>query len=101
MRFTADELRQIEGKMRSAGIRKKSAYLRKMALDGFIVHLDMTDVKELVRLLRICSNNLNQYAKVANGTGYIGAGDIADLKSRMQEIWKMTKAILNRLAAIR
>ena len=86
--------------MASAGIRSKSAYLRKMALDGYVVKLDLTDVKELVRLLRICSNNLNQYAKVANGTGYVGAGDIEDLKARLNEIWAMTKAVMKRLAAI-
>lgn len=86
--------------MKQAGVRNRSAYLRKMALNGYILNLDLTDVKELVRLLRICSNNLNQYAKVANGTGYVGAKDIEDMKKCLTEIWMMTKKVLNRLASI-
>ena len=86
--------------MASAGIRSKSAYLRKMALDGYVVKLDLTDVKELVRLLRICSNNLNQYAKVANTTGYIHVSDIKDLRTRLDELLAIAKAIMKRLAAV-
>lgn len=98
--MTESEIGQIQKRMKQAGVKNRSAYIRKMALDGYIVKLDLTDVKELVRLLRICSNNLNQYAKVANGTGYVGAGDIEDLKTRLNEIWAMTKAVMKRLAAI-
>ena len=98
--MTENEISQIQKRMKQAGVKNRSAYIRKMALDGYIVKLDLTDVKELVRLLRICSNNLNQYAKVANGTGYVGAGDIEDLKTRLNEIWAMTKAVMKRLAAI-
>ena len=86
--------------MAAAGVKSRSAYLRKMALDGYIVKLDLTDVKELVRLLRICSNNLNQYAKVANGTDHIGAKDIEDLQKRIETILIKTKQILNRLIYI-
>ena len=86
--------------MTQAGVRNRSAFIRKMAIDGFIVKLDLKDVKELVKLLRICSNNLNQYAKVANGIGYVGAKDIDDLKMRLNEIWAMTKVVMKRLAAI-
>lgn len=98
--MTESEISQIQKRMKQAGVKNRSAYIRKMALDGYIVKLDLTDVKELVRLLRICSNNLNQYTKVANGTGYVGASDIEDLKTRLNEIWAMTKAVMKRLAAI-
>jgi hypothetical protein len=57
-------------------------------------------VKEVVSLLRYCSNNLNQYAKRANETGSIYAENIQDLKQRQQEIWEATKEILARLATI-
>ena len=86
--------------MASAGIRSQSAYLRKMALDGYVVKLDLSDVKELVRLLRICSNNLNQYAKVANALGHIHAADIRDLRTRLDELLGIAKTIMQRLAAI-
>ena len=57
--------------MKQTGIRSIGVYLRKMSLEGYCIQLDLSDVKEVVRLLRICSNNLNQYAKKANETGSI------------------------------
>ena len=64
-RLTASEMERVEAKMKELGIKSLCAYLRKMALDGYCVKLDLQDVKELVSLLRRCSNNLNQYAKKA------------------------------------
>ncbi len=63
------EAAAIQERMEQIGVANLSAYLRKMAVDGYIIHLDMSGVQEMVRLLRICSNNLNQYAKRANETG--------------------------------
>ena len=63
-----EEVERIHQKMDELGIRSMGAYLRKMALDGYCINLDLQDVKALVSLLRICSNNLNQYAKRANET---------------------------------
>ena len=72
-----------------------------MALDGYCIRLDLQDVKALVSLLRICSNNLNQYAKRANESGSIYAEDIRDLQKRLDELWEMQKLILKRLSGIR
>lgn len=77
-----------------------SAYGRRMLLNGYCVKLDLSDVKELVSLLRYCSNNLNQYAKKANETGSIYKEDIEDLKRRLEEIWDLMKGILVRLSSI-
>lgn len=71
-----------------------------MALNGYYIVLDLSDVKELLRLLRICSNNLNQYTKKANETDSIYKADIEDLKKRQDEIWEMTRDILSRLSSI-
>ena len=98
--MTGDEYERMRLKMEEIGIRNQSSYLRKMALDGYCVNLDLRDVKEVVSLLRYCSNNLNQYAKRANETGSIYAEDIQDLKQRQLEIWEATKEILARLATI-
>ena len=98
--MTGDEYERMRRKMEEIGIRNQSSYLRKMALDGYCVNLDLRDVKEVVSLLRYCSNNLNQYAKRANETGSIYAEDIQDLKQRQLEIWEATKGILARLATI-
>lgn len=94
------EVERIKEKMEEAGIRSRGAYLRKMALDGICVNLDLSDVRELTRLLRICSNNLNQYAKRAHETGSIYQTDIEDLQKRMDELWERMRELLVRLASI-
>lgn len=91
---------QIHQKMNELGIRNRNAYLRKMALDGYCIKLDLQDVKELVSLLRRCSNNLNQYAKRANETGNIYATDVNDLQERLDEIWTEMKEVLVHLSSI-
>ena len=71
-----------------------------MALNGYCINLDLTDVKELVSLLRRCSNNLNQYAKRANETGSIYLDDIKDVQERLDDIWDAAKEMLVHLASI-
>ena len=100
IRLTPKEMEQIESRMKGVGIRNRSAYLRKMALDGYMIQMDLSDVGEAVRLLRINSNNLNQYTKKANETGSIYKADIEDLQQRQEEIWNLMKAILERLSSI-
>ena len=99
-RLTASEMERVEAKMEELGIKSLCAYLRKMALDGYCVKLDLQDVKELVSLLRRCSNNLNQYAKKANETGSIYLADIQDLQVRLDDLWQAAKVLLVRLASI-
>ena len=101
LRLAQEENDRIRENMAEAGLRNMSAYVRKMALDGICVKLDLEDVRELSVLLRRCSNNLNQYAKRANETGSIYAADIADLQARLDEIWELSRQSLLRLASIR
>ena len=84
----------IKERMEQIGVTNLSAYLRKMAVDGYIINLDMTDIQEMTRLLRICSNNLNQYAKRANETGSVYAADIEDLNIRLDGLWNAAKKLL-------
>ena len=65
-KVSPEEKAIIEKKMEQLGTHNQRAYLRKMAVDGYVVRVDMTDVKELAALLRTCSNNLNQIAKRVN-----------------------------------
>lgn len=95
-----EEVERIHQKMEEIGIRSMGAYLRKMALDGYCINLELQDVKTLVSLLRICSNNLNQYAKRANETGSIYETDIKDLQDRLEEIWLEMKEVLVHLSSI-
>ena len=100
LRISPEERQQIHRKMLDMGVLNRSAYLRKMALGGYCVRLDLEAVNELTRLLRICSNNLNQYAKRANETGSIYKADIEDLQRRLDAIWQQQKELLTELAGI-
>lgn len=100
-RFTADELKRIDERMEELSIRNRSAYIRKMVLEGYCVHLDLSDLKELTALLKRCSNNLNQYAKRANADGSIYQEDIKDLQEQFAAILDMGKGILESLSMIR
>ena len=87
-RVGKSELERIQQKKAEVGIRSMAAYLRKMALEGICVQLDLGDeLTEIRALLGRCSSNLNQYAKVANTSGNIYAEDIKDLQQLMTEIW--------------
>ena len=100
IKMTPEDINAIKAKMEQAGVKNRSAYIRKMAIDGYIIVLDLSDIKEVVRLIRINSNNLNQYAKKANETGSIYEEDIGDLNARLDEIWESSKEIMARLATI-
>ena len=91
---------KLKERMKAAGMVNMSAYIRKMALNGYVIVLDLSDVHELLRLLRINSNNLNQYAKKANTTGSIYKEDIQKLQSQQKEIWNEMGNIVSRLANI-
>ncbi len=78
----------IEEKMRQLGTKNMGAYIRKMAIDGYVVRLDLSDISELVSLLRRSSNNLNQYAKRAHETGRIYDADIEDIQSSLKSVWE-------------
>ncbi len=99
-RVTPEEAKRVHEKMDEVGIQSMAAYLRKMAMDGYCVNLDLSEIKALVSLLRICSNNLNQYAKRAHETGNIYEADIQDLQVRLDEIWKSMKEVLVHLSSI-
>ena len=96
-KVTPEEKSKIDEKMEQLGIHNRRAYLRKMAVDGYAVRVDMADFKALVSLLRICSNNLNQIARRVNSTGNLYAEDVADLQSRYGELWSAVSTILSKM----
>ncbi len=100
VRISSDDKEKIQERMKSMGVKNMSGSMRKMAIDGYLIMLDLSDVKEVVRLLKINSNNLNQYAKKANQTGSIYQSDIKDLQKQFTEIWDVLKEILVRLSNI-
>ena len=101
IRISPEDKDRIKMKMEDAGILNMSAYIRKMALDGICIKLDLVEIRQLIVMLQRCTNNLNQYAKRANETGSIYAADIEDLQNRLDEIWELSRQSLAHLAAIR
>lgn len=100
-RVSQSELERMREKKAEVGIGSMAAYLRKMALDGYCIQLDLGDeLTEIRALLGRCSSNLNQYARVANASGNIYAEDIRYLQQLMTEIWDNQRALLNRLSDI-
>ena len=97
---TEQEAALIKERMAELGITNLSAYLRKMAVDGYIIHLDMHDIQEMIRLLRICSNNLNQYTRRANETGSVYAAEVEDLCARLDGLWDGMEKLLRGFANI-
>ena len=84
----------------SLGIQNMSAYIRKMALNGYVLHVDLAPVKELVSLLRRCSNNINQVAIQANTYGGIYPGEIESLRLDYDALWERTGEVLRQLAEL-
>jgi len=99
-RLTPSEYTRVEKKMSELGVRSLGAYLRKMALDGICVKLDVEEIRQITRLLSKTSANLNQYARKANATGSIYKEDIQDLQKSLDEIWELHRQLLVRLAAL-
>ena len=95
-----DELEVIRERMAEAGIRNMSAYIRKMALGGYVLHVDLEPVKELVSLQRRCSNNLNQVAIQANTYGGIYPEEIKTLQRDYEKLWRPLSDLLEKLSAI-
>lgn len=98
--MSEQEAELVKEHMAELGITNLSAYLRKMAVDGYIIHLDMGDIQEMIRLLRICSNNLNQYTRRANETGSVYAADVEDLRTRLDDLWNGMDKLLRGFANI-
>lgn len=95
-----DELEAIQEKMNEAGICNMSAYIRKMAINGFVLHVDLAPVRELVSLQRRCANNLNQVAISANTYGGIYPDDIKTLQQDYAQLWGPLSDLLKKLSAV-
>lgn len=99
-RVTEEEYAQIQARMALVGTGNLSAFLRKLALDGRIVLLDMAEIKVLVSLLRRTGANVNQIAKRVNSTGRIYENDLAEIQNRLGEVWLALDEVLRKLAAV-
>ena len=94
-----EEQALIRERMAEAGIRNMGAYMRKMALNGYILHVDLAPVKELVSLQRRCANNLNQVAVHANTFG-VYPEEIAGLQRDYEKLWGRVSEVLMELSTL-
>ena len=97
--LSPDERAKIQERMADVGIRNLSAYVRKMALNGYVLHVDLSDIRELVALQRRCANNLNQVAIHANTYG-IYPSEIAALQKDYADLWEPLAELLKKLSAV-
>ena len=86
--------------MSVAGITNRGEYLRRMALTGYVVRVDYSDIREMSRLLRNATNNLNQISQRVNESGSIFADDIRDLQGNYENLRQMAEGIKEKLAKI-
>ncbi len=92
---TEEETALIEGKMKLLPTQRYGAYLRKMAIDGYIIYADTADIKEMTKALSAIGRNINQIAKRLNAGGSAYETDIQEIKERLDEIWQLQRRILS------
>ena len=95
-----DEYELLQKKMEAAGGVNQGAYIRKMILDGYIVNLEIPELKEIIRLLSITSNNVNQIARQLHSTGSIYQQDIGEVEAQLEQNYKMLRRLITKLSKI-
>lgn len=101
IRLSDSELAMIRDKMEEYGTDNMSAFIRKMAIDGYVVKLEVPELKEMTRLLSSYSNNLNQIAKRVNATGNVYSTDFDEIRQYQDDIWTATEKIIRALAKLK
>ena len=99
-KVSPEEKEVIDQKMALLGTMNLRAYLRKMAVDGYVVQVDMSSVVELVKLLRSISNNVNQIARFCNSTHSLYAQDVEDLRKGYATVWQGISDLLKKFESL-
>ena len=92
---TEDEKRLIDEKMSQLPTRRYGAYLRKMAIDGYIIYTDTADIKAFTKELSAIGRNINQITKRINAGGSAYQADMDEIRERLDEIWQLQRRILS------
>ena len=99
-RVTEREKQLIEDRMQEMGTTNREAYLRKIAIDGMLVKLEVPELKEIVSLMRRTSNNVNQIARRLNENGRIYEVDITDVQNQQEQLWDMLNSLITKISGI-
>ena len=92
---TAEERELIEQKMAQLPTQRIGAYLRKMAIDGYIIYTDTADIKAFTSELSAIGRNINQITKRLNAGGSAYQADIDEIRERLDQIWQLQRRILS------
>ena len=93
-RVTEEERTLIEQKMKLVPTRNMEAYLRKMAIDGYIIQIDHADIKAMTAEIQKIGVNINQITRRVNATGSVYQEDIEEIKGVLAEIWRLQRLSL-------
>lgn len=99
-RVTEKERALIEERMQELGTTNREAYLRKIAIDGMIVKLEVPELREILSLMRRTSSNINQIARRLNETGRIYDVDIEDVQAQQEQLWNMLNGLLEKIGEL-
>ena len=91
---TEEERALIEQKMKLVPTRNMAAYLRKIAIDGYTIQTDHSDIKAMTAEIQKIGVNINQIAKRVNATGSVYQEDIEEIKGVLAEIWRLQRLSL-------
>ena len=94
---TEEEKQLIDEKLSQLPVKRIGAYLRKMAIDGYIINLDTADIKAFTGELAAIWRNINQIARRANTGDSLYQADIQEIRERQDEIWQLQRRILSSL----
>ena len=81
--------------MDALGITNESAYMRALALNGYILKLDLPQIREMIRLLSNMTNNLNQIARRLNAQGQMYDTEMEEMLQKQDELWQMMRKLLS------
>ena len=101
VRLTEQEQATLKARMALAGTTNQEAFIRKMALDGMIVRLEVPEIKQMISLLRYSGNNINQLTRHLHETGRVYDTDLEDIKQNQETLIELANQIILKLASLR
>ena len=97
---TPEQAAIIHQKMKNAGVKNNSGFFRAMVLNGYLLRLDLPELREASRQMSILSNNVNQIAKRMNEHGSIYETEIDEILEKQEEITQLIRQIYERLEVL-
>lgn len=95
-----EEYDLLQRKLKATGGVNQGAYIRKMILDGYIINLEIPELREIIRLLSITSNNVNQMARRLNADGSIYQQELAEVQAQLEQNYELLRTVITQLSKI-